>query len=180
VGKLVAVIEADRTAAAAIVRWQRDATAEWETKDGTAMQFFVDGFSRGIMQGIWDEHPVVQSYAAARIAATSTLQAQCERQRVALELIISNDTSSSASLVARRALAAPASLDQEGQQHGAWIDWTGGECPVSDGAIVEVRFLSGVVSDNDLSADHYDWLHTEGFDGPFVGNIVAYRAVSPC
>jgi hypothetical protein len=67
---------ADRTAAADLVRWQRGATAEWKAQDGDEVwQFFVKGFSRAILQGIWDEHPVVQAFAEHRIAALSTPEA---------------------------------------------------------------------------------------------------------
>lgn len=66
----VTVEQRDRDAAAAIVRWQRKATDEWQSKDGDAvMQFFVADFSRAILQGIWDEHPVVQAFARHRLQA---------------------------------------------------------------------------------------------------------------
>ncbi len=69
-GELVPVEQCDRDAAADLVRWQRSATAEWQQGDGDeAWQFFVPGFSRGIIQGIWDEHYLVQAFAAHRLAA---------------------------------------------------------------------------------------------------------------
>ena len=65
----VEVTQADREAAAALVRWQRQATEQWQTKEGSALQFFVADFSRAIVQGIWDEHPVVQAFARHRTTA---------------------------------------------------------------------------------------------------------------
>lgn len=69
--ELVEVTQPDREAAADIVVWQRKATENWKGQGGDdAWQFYVAGFSRGIRQGIWDQHPLVQAFAAHRIAAT--------------------------------------------------------------------------------------------------------------
>jgi hypothetical protein len=76
--EVVPVTREDREAAAAIVRWQRDATEKWKQDQESMVQFFVAGFTRGIMQGIWDHHPVVQAFARHRAAA---LQAARESER---------------------------------------------------------------------------------------------------
>jgi hypothetical protein len=52
-----------------------------------------------------------------------------------------------------------------------WIEWGGGECPVSDGATVEVEFRSGVKSTG-VFADEF-WSKRN-----LSGDIVAYRVVS--
>lgn len=96
---IVEVTQADREAAAAIVRWQRNATKKWKAQDGDeAWQFFVDGFTRGIMQGIWDQHEVVQSYACHRLASPPTdlkadnaaLQAERDKERDAVVAWLDN------------------------------------------------------------------------------------------
>lgn len=66
------VTQADRVAAAAIVRWQREAKKKWKQDQESMVQFFVADFSRAIVQGIWDEHPLVQAFARHRIAAALT------------------------------------------------------------------------------------------------------------
>lgn len=62
------VIEADRNAAAGLVCWQQKATEEWTRQDGGAIQFFAGALPKGIRQGIWDEHPVVQAFARHRLS----------------------------------------------------------------------------------------------------------------
>jgi hypothetical protein len=51
-----------------------------------------------------------------------------------------------------------------------WIEWSGGECPVARGTLIEVRFRSG--------AQHigtgWRWAHDQG-----ESSIVAYRLASP-
>lgn len=64
----VDVMQADRDAAADLVKWQQKATDEWEAKEPAALHFFAKDFSRAIRQGIWDEHPVVQAFARHRLA----------------------------------------------------------------------------------------------------------------
>lgn len=53
-----------------------------------------------------------------------------------------------------------------------WIKWSGGECPVPDGADCEMRFRGGTVS-RWTHARRLTWLHN-GVDG----DIVAYRVWS--
>jgi len=79
------VIQADRESAAKLVRWHRSATSEWAALNGEeAWQFFVGDFSRAIVQGIWDEHPVVQAFAS-----------HADPLRRALEKIALNSSSTS-------------------------------------------------------------------------------------
>lgn len=73
------VKQVDREAAADIVKWQQNATAEWEQNNGPAWQFFAAGFSRAIRQGIWDEHPLVQAFARHRENETRELRDALEK-----------------------------------------------------------------------------------------------------
>lgn len=64
--------------------------------------------------------------------------------------------------------AAPAT-DADG-----WIEWNGGECPVPDEALVNVRSKNGLMNSYyQFLADDIDWSHgdCEGYD------IIAYRVV---
>jgi hypothetical protein len=54
-----------------------------------------------------------------------------------------------------------------------WIDWNGGECPVPEGTLVDVRFVNGVVSKRS-GAEGWGWRHEEG-----DYNIAAYRVHVP-
>jgi hypothetical protein len=56
-----------------------------------------------------------------------------------------------------------------------FIDWTGGECPVSDYTLVEVRLRNDVVEK--LPANEFDWTHfgEEVEDGD--SDIIAYRVL---
>lgn len=57
-----------------------------------------------------------------------------------------------------------------------WIDWRGGECPVSEGTLVEVR-IHGVPEDQlPVQADSWDW-SWGGREHVAVGCITAYRVV---
>lgn len=65
----VEVTQADREAAADFICWQRAATQSAIEGQHDVRQFFVAGFSKAIRQGIWDEHQVVQAFAAHRTTA---------------------------------------------------------------------------------------------------------------
>jgi hypothetical protein len=52
-----------------------------------------------------------------------------------------------------------------------WIEWRGGECPVSDDVEVSVMFRRGNIS-TPLKAEMWSWSHHGG-----NGDIVAYRLV---
>jgi hypothetical protein len=56
--KLRGVTQVDREAAAALVEWQN--STGWEP------QFFHPGLPKGMREGVWDNHPVVQAFAAHR------------------------------------------------------------------------------------------------------------------
>ena len=70
---MVDVIQADRDAAAALLGYR-----DWSD----ATDYRLTGRQDRTVE------QAVQSFAAHRIAATSTLQAQCERQREALERLV--------------------------------------------------------------------------------------------
>ena len=48
-----------------------------------------------------------------------------------------------------------------------WIEWNGGECPVEDNAVIDIRFRDGN-EERGVDAD-WDWEHSGG------GDIIAYR-----
>lgn len=54
-----------------------------------------------------------------------------------------------------------------------WIQWHGGECPVSEDTVVEAC-INGVRHNHTRPARDFDWAHDVG-----IGNIVAYRVVEP-
>lgn len=55
--------------------------------------------------------------------------------------------------------------------YGPWIEWHGGECPVSPETLVEIRYRNGVVG-LAYAADRW-WRHDIG-----SGDIVEYRIVT--
>lgn len=59
-----------------------------------------------------------------------------------------------------------------------WIDWVGGECPVSDSTIVEVRYRNGEVKAA-AQADFYEWGHGRPHFVTTGRDIIAYRLHQP-
>lgn len=59
-----------------------------------------------------------------------------------------------------------------------WIEWGGGECPVSDSTIVEVRYRNGEVKDA-APADFYEWGHGRPHFVTTGRDIIAYRLHQP-
>ena len=55
-----------------------------------------------------------------------------------------------------------------------WIEWGGGECPVSDSTIVEVRYRNGEVKAA-APADFYEWGHWRPHFVTTGRDIIAYR-----
>lgn len=58
-------------------------------------------------------------------------------------------------------------------EFGDWIEWSGGECPVEPGRVINARCRDG---DESLiqSCDWFDWRHN--VKGEYPGfDIVAYR-----
>jgi len=52
-----------------------------------------------------------------------------------------------------------------------WIEWKGGECPLSGETKFTIKFRSGqVYIDSSGSPEWWDWSHTDSY-----GDIVAYR-----
>lgn len=59
-----------------------------------------------------------------------------------------------------------------------WIEWGGGECPVSDRTIVEVRYRNGEVKAA-APADFYEWGHGRPHFVTTGCDIIAYRLHQP-
>ncbi|UVX31675.1 hypothetical protein PRB79_gp11 [Klebsiella phage VLCpiS13d] len=59
-----------------------------------------------------------------------------------------------------------------------WIEWGGGECPVSDRTIVEVRYRNGEVKAA-APADFYEWVHGRPHFVTTGRDIIAYRLHKP-
>lgn len=59
-----------------------------------------------------------------------------------------------------------------------WIDWHGGECPVSDSTMVEVRYRNGEVKAA-APADFYEWGHGRPHFVITGCDIIAYRLHKP-
>lgn len=55
-----------------------------------------------------------------------------------------------------------------------WIEWSGGDCPVPEGTLVDVKFANGEPAAGVIPAEEWDWTHDEPIDG---FDIVAYRVV---
>ena len=70
-----------------------------------------------------------------------------------------------------RAVDAPAPTPPQPDDDG-WIKWEGGECPVPEGTIVEVKFRDGDC-EGGFPAGEAGWAHEWG-----TADIVAYRIVS--
>ena len=82
---------------------------------------------------------------------------------------IDHDTSTITSEQYEAALAA---------KNDGWIEWGGGECPVSDSTIVEVRYRNGEVKDA-APADFYEWGHGRPHFATTGLDIIAYRLHQP-
>lgn len=54
-----------------------------------------------------------------------------------------------------------------------WIEWNGGECPVADGTLVDVKLRADVIVEQELAAGWF-WEHGLVHDD---GDIIAYRVV---
>lgn len=63
-------------------------------------------------------------------------------------------------------------------KNDGWIDWGGGECPVSDSTIVEVRYRNGEVKAAS-PADFYEWGHGRPHFVTTGRDIIAYRLHKP-
>lgn len=71
--------------------------------------------------------------------------------------------------------AAIAAVEQPAYAPAAegWIEWNGGECPVAECVLVNVKFANGEEQDALVPAGEWDWSHGNcgGYD------IIAYRVV---
>lgn len=63
-------------------------------------------------------------------------------------------------------------------KNDGWIDWGGGECPVSDSTIVEVRYRNGEVKAA-APADFYEWGRVRPHFVTTGRDIIAYRLHQP-
>ena len=62
---------------------------------------------------------------------------------------------------------------------GAWIEWSGGICPVELGDWIMVRLRSGWESDGPALAGYHRWDHGRTPESPLRANdIIAYRVVT--
>lgn len=66
-------------------------------------------------------------------------------------------------------------LEQQERGEG-WIEWTGGECPVTDDTLVAVKYRNGV-SMPDQQAGCYEWNHGYGDLAQTRVDITAYRII---
>ena len=73
------------------------------------------------------------------------------------------------------------------EYNDGWIEWNGGECPVPEGTLVDVRYRNGkenyhvkagVMEDSGGSAP--DWSATRWSNWDTYGDIIAYRLHKPC
>lgn len=63
-------------------------------------------------------------------------------------------------------------------KNDGWIEWGGGECPVSDNAMVDVRYRDGQIHKAQL-ADSYEWGHGYAHFVTTSADIIAYRLHQP-
>lgn len=59
-------------------------------------------------------------------------------------------------------------------KNDGWIDWGGGECPVSDNAMVDVRYRDGQIR-KAQRADSYEWGHGYAHFVTTSADIISYR-----
>lgn len=60
-----------------------------------------------------------------------------------------------------------------------WVEWSGGECPVSENTKVHIKLRDGYLSKEVHTADQYRWLHTVNPENSYISglDIVAYKVV---
>lgn len=81
------VTQADRDAAADFAEWQNNAVRESIAAGyGSGLQpFFICDFSQAARRGVWDNHPVIQAFAAHRIASTTAQVEAAEKMAEAIQ-----------------------------------------------------------------------------------------------
>lgn len=67
-------------------------------------------------------------------------------------------------------------LEQQEKGDDGWIEWSGGECPVAESCVVEVKFRSGKVK-KPAAAEEYLWTNGYGDLAETGADIIAYRVV---
>lgn len=64
----------------------------------------------------------------------------------------------------------------EATSGGEWIEWGGGDCPVAEDTVVEIKLRNGL--SNDGSVVGFEWRHGFGaFGYETDDDIIAYRVV---
>ncbi|MHB3890066.1 hypothetical protein ACYBYO_25965, partial [Klebsiella pneumoniae] len=63
-------------------------------------------------------------------------------------------------------------------KNDGWIDWSGGECPVIESAMVDVRYRDGSIH-KAQRADSYEWGHGYAHFVTTGADIIAYRLHKP-
>ncbi len=66
--------------------------------------------------------------------------------------------------------------DTNRQADDGWIEWRGGECPVSDKTLVEVKYRYGELKEANL-AECYEWNHGWHDRPTTYADIIAYRVI---
>jgi len=64
--------------------------------------------------------------------------------------------------------------ETESDAEGGWIDWSGGDCPVADDQLVDLRLFGGQTVRSVLAGHHY-WCHPPTGIPLGAADIVAYR-----
>lgn len=72
----------------------------------------------------------------------------------------------------------PLPWDEKTTDADGWIDWPGGECPVSDSTMVDVCYRDGAIH-KAQRADSYEWGHGYAHFVTTGADIIAYRLHQP-
>ncbi len=63
-------------------------------------------------------------------------------------------------------------MEKTAESYDGWIEWKGGECPVHEGCVVQVKLRDGYLSSTTFEACEYSWSHNDD-----SSDIIAYRVV---
>lgn len=173
------------------------------TSNKTLLQILVEelpkngGWPEGVEAMAQDADGAVQNYSdtrdirindefahgSSRIACSYSIESgECEVSTDRLTAIITREQYEAALAEKQN----PLPWDEEKTDADGWIDWAGGECPVEEGTLVDVRYRcgrenhhvsAGIVcdmggSDSDCCAE--DWSHDNS-----THDIIAYRLHQP-
>jgi hypothetical protein len=73
--EVLPVTQEDRDAAADLIQWHNERTAEWKTQGGADLRYFALDMPEATRRGVWDTHDVVQFAASIRLATEARLAA---------------------------------------------------------------------------------------------------------